>query len=186
MIRVTIIVFLTLMINSKMVSQEIAPAPKNKAVVYFARTSGLGAIVNFSYFDSVTAIAKGNGTNYFRYECEPGPHLFWARSENIDYLEAELEAEKIYFVEVVPKMGIVKAEVELKPVDPSNEKTMARIFKLINKKSPQSTTAEKLDKEIEKTQNTVKETLEKYQKEKDKGKKFDRLEKTMYYLPKSQ
>ena len=169
------------LLTIKSISQEIPKAPKNKAVVYFVRTSAFGAIVNFTYFDSTTVIAKTNGTNYVRYECEPGPHLFWAKSENIDFVEAELEAEKIYFLEAVPKMGITRAEVELRPVNFSNEKTMDRIYKLMNKKSPAITEDIKLEREIERNQNTGKETLEKYKKAKEAGRKIDRLEKDMYY-----
>lgn len=81
-----------ILLYNQLVGQEIPPAPADKAVVYFVRTSGLGFAINFTYIDSVTLIAKANGTNYVRYECDPGNHLFWARSENRDFVEAELEA----------------------------------------------------------------------------------------------
>src|SRR5688572_16620712 len=108
-------------------SFEVAPAPQDKAVVYFVRTSGMGAAINFTYFDSATVIGRSNGTNYIRYECQPGYHLFWGRSENRDFIEAELEAGKIYCIEAVPQMGAVKAGVKLRPVDESDEKTIKRL-----------------------------------------------------------
>ena len=113
-------------------SQERPAAPVDKAVVYFARTSSLGFAINFTYFDSATAIARTSGANYVRYECTPGPHLFWGRSENKDFVEAELEAGKIYFIEVVPQMGALKAAIRLNPVNPATEeKVMKRILKLL-------------------------------------------------------
>ena len=162
-------------------SQEIPPAPADKSVVYFVRASGLGFAINFTYFDSTKLIGKSNGTNYIRYECEPGHHLFWARSENRDFVEAEVEAGKIYFLEVVPQMGAIKASVQLKPVDPSNEKTMKRILKIFNKKGPETFSPGELEKEAENSKDVMERGLEKFREEKEKGKKTDRLEKEMYY-----
>src|SRR5258708_5671525 len=86
-------------------AQEIPPAPEGKSVVYFVRSSSLGFAVNFSYFDSAALIGRFNGPKYIRYECAPGSHLFWARSENRSFVEAQLEAGKIYFIQAIPKMG---------------------------------------------------------------------------------
>ena len=124
-------VFLILILFSSFISsaQEISPAPDGKAAIYFVRTSALGFAINFSFYDSTKLLGKFNGPNYFRYECEPGSHLLWARSENRDFIEADLEAGKIYFIEAVPQMGAVKAGVKIYPIDPSDEKKMAKIFR---------------------------------------------------------
>ena len=164
-------------------AQQVPPAPADKAVVYFVRISSLGFAINFSYFDSTRLIAKCNGTNYVRHECQPGPHLFWARSENRDYIEAELEAGKIYFVEVQPQMGGLKAAVQLSPVTPDNEKRIGKILKLIGKKSPESFSSEELSRDEEEMQDIIKRGLEKYKEDKEKGKKIEQLEKTMFYTP---
>ena len=140
--------FLTnILFYSRIVSQEIPPAPTDKAVVYFVRTSGLGFAINFSYLDSATLIAKQNGTGYVRYECVPGKHIFWARSENRDFVEAEVEAGKIYFLEADPTMGAIRAAVQLRPIDPSKSDVMKRIFKLMNKKKPENPNPDDLKKE---------------------------------------
>src|SRR5688572_28868858 len=102
--------------------QTLEPAPLNKAVVYFVRPTSIGFAINFSYFDSTQLIGKFNGPAYIRYECEPGKHLFWACSENRDFVEAEVEAGKIYFIEAAVMMGAVKAAVDLKPLDFKNAK----------------------------------------------------------------
>lgn len=90
-------------------AQGIQPPPPDKAVVYFVRSSSAGFAINFSYFDSTRLIGIFAGKGYFRYECEPGFHLFWARSENKDFVEAEVEAGKIYLIEAISQMGWVKA-----------------------------------------------------------------------------
>ena len=180
--RITLIIFLTFMISSKLLSQGIPPAPENKAVVYFARTAMMGFVVEFFYYDSASFIAKANSTNYVRYECDPGFHIFWGKSENVSFLEAELEAGKIYFIEVMPRMSMIVADVELNAIDPAkDEKAMNRIFKLMEKKSPVNMTEEAMKKESQRSQEAIKKSLEKYRQRKEAGKKIERLEKDMYY-----
>lgn len=160
-------------------SQNIPPAPENKAVVYFVRTSSLGFAINFSYFDSASFIGKTNGPNYIRYECEPGRHLFWVRSENRAFVEAEVDAGKIYFLEAIPEMGALKAQVDLKPVNLADDKTMQRILKLMNKRSPETFTPEQLQQDENK--DVIARGLDKYKDDKEKGKTIRQLERTSFY-----
>ena len=136
-------------------AQEIAPAPADKSVVYFVRANSTGALINFTYFDSTKVIGKFNGPKYMRYECEPGEHLFWARSENRDFIMANLEAGKIYIVDVVPMMGAIKAGVMLVPVNSPDYK-LKRIKKLLAKKPPETFH----EKELEAHQFVMKDVME--------------------------
>lgn len=145
-------------------SQEIqSPAP-GKSVVYFVRPSGLGLLINFTYYDSAKFIGKFNGPKYMRYECSPGKHLFWATSENRDFVEAELEEGKIYFIEAVPQMGAVKAGVQLVPLNPNDPKRMKKIHKLMNKKTSETFTEAELEQETRKSRASIESGLERYQK----------------------
>ena len=164
-------------------AQEIAPAPDDKAVVYFIRASSMGFAIKFTYLDSASVIGRFNGPKYIRYECAPGHHLFWARSENRDFVEAEVEAGKIYFIEAMPQMGALKAGVHLKPVDPTDEKTLKRILKLMKKKKPESFTREELEKETERASEIIERGLERYQQEKEGQKPITRLENSMAIDP---
>lgn len=125
-------------------AQGIKEAPADKAVVYFLRPSGFGGLINFSFFDSAQVIGRFNGEKYMLYECAPGPHIFWARSENRSFISGNLEAGKIYFIEAQPQMGGVKAGVELVQIDPADTKRMARLLKFINKRKPRTFTPEEL------------------------------------------
>jgi hypothetical protein len=116
-------------------AQTIEPAPADKSVVYFVRASSLGAIINFTYFDNDKVIGKFNGPKYMRYECEPGEHLFWAKSENKDFINANLVAGKIYVVEVIPQMGAFITGVGLSPVNDADYR-MKSIKKLLAKRTP--------------------------------------------------
>jgi len=179
--RVLFIAIFSILFSSICIAQEITPAPEDKAVVYFVRTTSMGFAINFSYFDSTRLIGKFNGPKYIRYECEPGPHLFWARSENRDFIEAEVEAGKIYFIEANVKMGAVKAGVQLLPISPTDPKKIAKIMKLIKKQESESFTMEEIANETQKLGDVIQRGLEKYNEEKAKGKTNVRLEKTMHY-----
>jgi hypothetical protein len=178
------IVTIALFCNALFLSfaQGITAPSEGKTVVYFARVSGLGFAINFSYFDSSKFIGKFNGSNYLRYECEPGEHLFWARSENKDFITADLEAGKIYFIEAVPQMGFIKAGVQLAPVNPKEHgKRVEKIEKLINKKASESFSESDLEKDGKDLQDVIEKALEKYKEDLAKGKKIDRLAKDMFY-----
>jgi hypothetical protein len=161
--------------------QNLISAPEDKAVVYFVRTSIAGFAINFSYFDSTKLIGVFNGPKYIRYECQPGQHLFWARSENRDFVEAELEAGKIYFIEAIAKMGAIKASVELQPVNPNDISKMEKIIKFLNKNSSESFTEDELKKETIRLQSAIDRGLEKFKEEKSADKINSKLTKSMYY-----
>ena len=115
-------------------SQGYEQPAEGKSLVYFVRFSGTGALINFKYFDGETYLGKMNGVNYVTYECDPGEHVFWAAAENRDYIKGNLKANATYIVEVRPTMGAFKAAVRLHPVDPSDEKTLKRVNKILAKR----------------------------------------------------
>lgn len=175
------IVFLLMLFSMlSVVAQEIQPPTEGKAVVYFVRTSSLGFAINFSYFHNEKFIGKFNGPKYLRYECEPGEQLFWAKSENHDFILAELEADRVYFIEAVPRMGGVKAQVQLIPINPSDTKQMDKVFKLMGKKSAEEFTDDELNSENEKLKAVIAKGMERYTQHTEKG-KVERLEKTSFY-----
>ncbi len=105
-------------------------------MVYFVRTVTNAWNANFSYFDSIRFIGKSKGLNYFRYECIPGRHLFWCRAENRDYIEANLEAGKLYFIEVKLKIGLAAA-IQLQPVTPTDTVALDKILAVMRSKRPE-------------------------------------------------
>ncbi|HSC53569.1 MAG TPA: hypothetical protein VLC98_08120 [Phnomibacter sp.] len=125
-------------------AQGMQAAPADKALVYFLRPSGFGGLINFSFFDSAQVIGRFNGEKYMVYECTPGPHVFWARSENRSYISGNFEAGKIYFIEAVPQLGGIKAGVELVQTDPADAKKMAKLMKFIGKHKPRSFTQDEI------------------------------------------
>ncbi len=149
-------------------SQDTDSNSKEKSTVYFVRASGLGALINFTYFDGEKAIGRFNGPKYMKYECAPGKHLFWARSENKSYVEADLKAGETYLIDVLPTMGGIKAGVLLIPVDKSNYK-MKRIQKLVTKRESESFNKSQLNKLQNKMSKVIARSMKKYNLNKDKG-----------------
>ncbi|MCR9249437.1 MAG: DUF2846 domain-containing protein [bacterium] len=171
---------ISLLLSVNLFAQDLPSAPDDKAVVYFARPSSLGLAIKFTYYDSATLIGKFNAPKYFRYECEPGKHLFWARAENRSFVEADLQAGKIYLIEAVPKMGAVKAGVVLVPIDPSNTKRVSKIMKLINKRETEVFTDEDIARFTSNNpENSIQNGLDRYQQLKGKNKDISQLNSNM-------
>lgn len=163
--------------------QDIMPAPENKSVVYFVRTTSLGFLIDFDYLDSTSLIGRFNGPKYLRYECNPGKHLFWARSENRDFIEADLLAGKVYFIAANVLMGAMQAAVELNVVHPKDEAKMAKILKLLKKKPSESFTAAELEIKTNRMKDAITRGIKRYNKEKENGIEIERLESSMFYSP---
>jgi hypothetical protein len=163
------------------VCQDIKPAPADKAVVYIVRPSSVGFAISFTYFDGTKFIGKFNGPRYIRYECDPGYHLFWARSENRDYIEADVDAGRIYFIEAIPRMGAIKAALQLIPLDLKNKKEMSKVMDLLEKKPSETFPASELEAETQNLQDVITKGMMKYKEEKDKGDVFEKLDRNMYY-----
>lgn len=92
--------------SALMVAPTTEAEPKataDKALVVFMRPSSLGGAVQSSVYDTR---AEGNDVfagvvsskSKVAYLAEPGEHLFMVVSENADFLAANLEAGKRYYV----------------------------------------------------------------------------------------
>jgi hypothetical protein len=128
---------LVLLLSAQYAYSQVYEKPADgKSLVYFVRFSGVGALINFKYFDAEKYLGKMNGVNYFTYECDPGKHIFWVASENRDYVTADLKPNATYIVEVRPTMGAFKAAVQVHPIAPDDAKTLKKVNKVLAKNSP--------------------------------------------------
>lgn len=178
-----LILILTLLISTLNFGQELRKPSNGKALVYFTRTGFMGGAINFKYFDGEKYLGKFNSGKYLAYECEPGKHLFWAKSENFDFLEADLEAGKVYIVQSLVKMGAMKAAVNLVPLTKNDEdyqKTKEKLFKLVS--NPDKEFKLEAGKELEEAE--LKElnstSVEKYNEKKKEAGKVLILSADMY------
>lgn len=159
------------------IGQQIENPTEGKSLVYFARTSELGGLINFKYFDGDIYLGKFSGRNYMVYECDPGEHVFWSASENRSFVQADLEEGGTYIIIVRPKMGAVKSAVKLIPISPGDTNWVGKFDKLISDLpavEPDLSDSNEYDF-------FIKNGLEKYYKDLEKGKSFDKLTREMYH-----
>ena len=168
--------------NTINAQEKLAPPPEGKAVIYFLRTTNLGALMNFRFFEKGNFIGKFNGKNYMRYECDPGKSVFWVKAENIDFIETDLEAGKIYLVESNAVMGGFSAGVKFRLVDYDDEKQMKRIHKLLEEKEALVFNEEELESDRQEMPRTIQSGMRTVQKKRTKGKKIKRVNADMNYI----
>lgn len=107
--------------SSYMTKTVVTPQPTpDKALVVFMRPSRYGGGIQASVYDT------SHGGNHFigivsaktkiGYLANPGDHLFMVIGENADFMNADLEAGKTYYVLVSPRMGFWKARFSLLPI----------------------------------------------------------------------
>lgn len=135
------------------------PPSKGKAVVYFTRVTRWGGAVSFEYFHQDKYIGVFKKQNYLRYECDPGEQLFWASTENKEFITADLAEGGMYIVIVDVIMGAWKPRVGLKPITAEDFEIFERAKELIKKKDPIVTSAEKIAKMNIKLESFISEKL---------------------------
>ena len=113
--------------------QSFQKPKEGKALVYFIRSNSIASTLNFRVYDKDIFLGPLPSRAYFIYECEPGKHLFWAASENRDYVEADLDSGKVYVIDLRAKIGLVIAAVGLDPYFPDNKTHLKRFKKVLNK-----------------------------------------------------
>lgn len=158
--------------------QGIQPPAKGKAVIYFTRVSSMGFAIPFDFFHNKKYIGQFAGKNYMRYECDPGEQLFWASSENKEFMTAELKAGDTYIVVVEVETGIEMAHVGFTPIH-AHHKNFERAKKLIDLKPPKRESDEGIKKENARLAGFIDEKLKQYHDTWKNEKNFQHLSSSM-------
>ena len=119
-------------------TESMLSPTKEKALVRIMRPSGMGSAINFNIWDGEKVIGNSVAKGQFDYLADPGKHIFVAIAENKTFLDAELEAGKVYYILTQVKMGMWKARVGLVPVTKGSEywDKVAEYEKDLNKLEP--------------------------------------------------
>ncbi|MGZ2369689.1 hypothetical protein ACXR6G_07865 [Ancylomarina sp. YFZ004] len=149
-------------LNSNYSGKGFTPPSEGKAVVYFTRISSWGGAYSFEYFHQDKYMGVFKGKNYMRYECDPGKQLFWASSENKEFITTDLEAGGTYIVIVDIIMGAWKSRVGFTPITADDTEKFDRAVALINKKKAIVTPATKINKMNNKLKKFIGEKLQTY------------------------
>ena len=103
---------------------------EGKALVYVVRPTSAGFAVN-SFFlidDAIAGINKGS--SYFFTYVDPGKHVFWSKSENVDALELDVEAGRTYYIQQHVRVGGFRARTKLEVLEAAaGEKALAKCAK---------------------------------------------------------
>jgi len=174
----TISLLLILLHSVLLNAQNVDSNPEDKSIVYFTRAKSSGFLINFTYFDGEKVIGKFNGLKYMKYECDPGKHLFWARSENKSFVEADLKPGGIYIIDVIPRIGGIKPSVKLMPVD-KNDYKLKKIQKLVSGQEPQMFDESQLTELQNEMSEVITRGMEKHKQLREKGKKILQLKPEM-------
>jgi len=95
--------------------------PPDKALVVFVRPGRMAGYVASVIYDEQDIVAVLMDETYAAYQTTPGKHRFMVVSEAADFMDADLEAGKVYVAEVRVRMGIWRGRFSLQPVTPGNE-----------------------------------------------------------------
>jgi hypothetical protein len=159
--------------------QGLTPPSPGKAVVYFARVTNYGGAVSFEFFHQDKYIGAFKAKNYIRYECAPGESLFWASSENREFVTAELQEGGTYIILVNVIMGAWKARVGLAPISANDIEDFARAKEMINGEPPVITSDSKIQEMNKKLDKFIDEQLQKYETEWKSTKEFGHISPDM-------
>ncbi len=100
--------------------QAVIKPVADKAKVVFMRPASLGWAIQSSVFEIVNEKPELVGIVAAKkkaaYTVDPGNHTFMVVGESADFMSAELEAGKIYYALVTPRMGFWKARFSLAAV----------------------------------------------------------------------
>lgn len=140
-------------------SQGFEKPSEGKAVVYFVRWTNLGPIYNFTYFHNDKYIGEFKGKGYIRYECDPGKHIFWASSQNKQFVTAELESNKTYMIEVGVGIGGVLIYI---PITNTKKLNFRKSKKTVLGKAQESFNQKELNEGQEKRKDLIIDQLKYY------------------------
>jgi hypothetical protein len=91
--------------------------PTGKALVYIVRPSPFGLAIRFNVMCDGTYIGATGGQRFIYTYQNPGKHQITSKSENTASLEIELAAGEVYYIEQIPKMGLIMARNSLNLLD---------------------------------------------------------------------
>jgi hypothetical protein len=99
----------------------LAPAP-GVATVAFMRPSSIGGMIKFMIIDqNGRFVGESTAGASFAVALPPGEYLFIGEGENTAVMHATLAPERLYYVEVESKMGVLYSRVGFEPIKPGSD-----------------------------------------------------------------
>jgi hypothetical protein len=158
---------------SALFSQGFQPPPPEKAVVYFVRASKYFKI-HVEHFNQDKYIGKLPRGTYLRYECDPGKQLFWANSDTVTFITADLKKNETYLVFTYVTFGRRKGNVIFDPVYATDNR-FNEAKETINSKPPVVTPQSKIDEMNKKLAEFIPKQLKRFEEAQKTGKIFKHI-----------
>jgi len=172
---IALILFLVSMVGN---AQTFEPPQLGKTAIYFARLDVMGFMVPFEFMHQEKFIGAFAGRGYFRYECDPGPHLFWASSENKEFLTADLLPNAVYLVIVDVKMGAMVSQVGLRPVN-AQDPAVPKVEAMLDKKPASNYSQKEKDERTADFSLYTPKIMKQYEKRRLAGKPIPHISENM-------
>lgn len=182
-----IVVFLFLLTSINLFAQSFLKSglqtfqkpSDGKSLVYILK-SGAGALINFRIYKDDVFLGVLSSGNYIVVECDPGKHLFWAASENRDFIETNLLPNRVYVLNAEGQMGAFIASVSLKQLDPNKKSNKNLFYRNVKNNSAVVFNPNKPSEE-DKTEN-IKKGLAKYEDlNKNNSTKIIKLDNNLFF-----
>jgi hypothetical protein len=156
-------------------AQGFQPPSPGKAVVYFVRSNNYGFAISFQYFHQNKFIGEFKGSNYLRYECDPGKQLLWAHSENDEFIQTELKEGGTYIIQVDPIVGKKRLRVGFTPISINDIERFERNKKVVLSKPPVPQKPEVIEQKNLELSKMMEEKLQMYETQWKNEKNFRTL-----------
>lgn len=104
--------------------------PAGKALVYIVRPSSVGFAVKFTVLCNNKYIGATGAQRFIYTIQDPGKYLFVGQAENKDELEITLEAGKTYYINQMPRLGVMMARNKLEVLNDTDGKEKLNECKL--------------------------------------------------------
>lgn len=104
---------------------------EDKASVYVYRTSIVGGAVGMHVDLNDVRLTTLYPKNFYLCLLNPGEYVFTGNAENKDKITVAVEAGKSYYIEIMPRMGIVMARCKIEPVDAAEGREKVSKCKLV-------------------------------------------------------
>ena len=129
----TLLLLMVTLSSGALYAQEtpVSDSSNQNAKVYFLRSTGFqGSAQGFTTFIDDKVVCKLNNKRYSIHEVTPGMHNFSVQfagknsKEKAERIEIELEAGKIYYIQLIFQTGLLKNNLYCQEVTKSSAKTM--------------------------------------------------------------
>ncbi len=97
--------------------EELVSAVSDKALIHFLRPSAFGGAIQAAIYDGTEYIGTLSTGKRISYAAEPGEHMFMIVAESADFMQADLQAGKVYYAVAQARMGVWKARFSLRPMN---------------------------------------------------------------------